>query len=215
MITATVFNISSDLMMLCIPLPLLMKAQLPLKRKIVLCCVFSLGIFVILTAILNRYYNFCQPFGSLVYLNWYVAEAATAVYVANIPLCWPLLRRLFNLSSFTSSSKRTADGSGAGSQARFQQSAVRSAVRPKREWYERSESEEGITGAGATNGAWATRSNSNEGPMELSRLERDRYKASVAVAVGDDPVADEAAWDRRSDEKTNIVKTIHIQQSYD
>jgi hypothetical protein len=32
MITATVFNVSSDLMMLLIPIPLLIKAQLPLKR---------------------------------------------------------------------------------------------------------------------------------------------------------------------------------------
>lgn len=214
MITATVFNISSDLMMLCIPLPMLMRAQLPIKRKIVLCCVFSLGVFVILAAILNRYYNFSQPFGSLTYLNWYIGEAATSVYVANIPLCWPLLRRAFNLSSFTSSSaKRTATGSGLDTQSRFQGSAVRSANRPKREWYERSESEERIAGAGAGNGSWATRSGSNEGPMELSPMERERYKASVAT--GDDPVADEAAWDRRSDEKAAIVKTIQIHQTYD
>lgn len=32
MITATTFNISSDLMMLLIPLPLLIKSKLPLKR---------------------------------------------------------------------------------------------------------------------------------------------------------------------------------------
>lgn len=33
--------------MLYIPLPILIKAQLPLKRKIILCGVFSLGILVV------------------------------------------------------------------------------------------------------------------------------------------------------------------------
>ncbi|KAL8690142.1 MAG: hypothetical protein Q9218_004349 [Villophora microphyllina] len=44
---AAVFNISSDLVMLYIPLPILMKAQLPLKRKIILCAVFSLGVLIV------------------------------------------------------------------------------------------------------------------------------------------------------------------------
>jgi len=62
MITATVFNVSSDLMMLLIPLPLLLTSKLPLKRylltpcyiratdisrKLILSGVFSLGIFVV------------------------------------------------------------------------------------------------------------------------------------------------------------------------
>lgn len=31
---------------------------------------------------------------------WYIREASTAVLVANIPLCWPLVRRLFKLRAF-------------------------------------------------------------------------------------------------------------------
>ncbi|KAH8803245.1 hypothetical protein F5884DRAFT_682416 [Xylogone sp. PMI_703] len=104
MITATVFNVSSDLMMLLIPLPLLITSRLPLKRKLVLCCVFGLGIFVILAAILNRYYNFHNNY-SLIFLNWYVGEVATAVFVGNIPLCWPLLRRIFALGTFRDSKR--------------------------------------------------------------------------------------------------------------
>ncbi|RFU30236.1 hypothetical protein B7463_g6079, partial [Scytalidium lignicola] len=104
MITATVFNVSSDLMMLLIPLPMLITSRLPLKRKLVLCGVFGLGIFVILAAILNRYYNFHNNY-SLIFLNWYVGEVATAVFVANIPLCWPLLRRVFALGTFGGSKR--------------------------------------------------------------------------------------------------------------
>jgi hypothetical protein len=31
---------------------------------------------------------------------WYVREASTAIYVANMPMCWALMRRLFNLRAF-------------------------------------------------------------------------------------------------------------------
>ena len=88
--------------MLLIPLPMLIKARLPTQRKIILCGVFSLGILVILCSILNRYYNFTSGYGSLIYLNWYAGEASTAIMVANIPHCWPLLSRIFSLGSFKS-----------------------------------------------------------------------------------------------------------------
>ena len=44
MIFATAWNISSDLMLLTIPIPVVFKTQLPLKRKLVLCCVLGLGV---------------------------------------------------------------------------------------------------------------------------------------------------------------------------
>ncbi|KAL9629069.1 MAG: hypothetical protein Q9164_007033, partial [Protoblastenia rupestris] len=151
LITASVFNISSDLIMLLIPLPLLIKARLPFKRKIVLCAVFSLGILVILAAILNRYYNFTAGYGSLVYLNWYAGEATTAVMVANIPHCWPLLSRIFRLGSF----KSTTQGPDSSSNNRFHLSSKKSnntgngRRRFDEHGYIRSESEERIANAGA------------------------------------------------------------------
>ncbi|KAE8137953.1 hypothetical protein BDV38DRAFT_270974 [Aspergillus pseudotamarii] len=102
LVTTSAFNISSDLMMLCIPIPLVLRSQIPLKRKLILCAVFSLGLIVILMAILNRYVNFTEEY-TVSFLRWYVAEVATAVYVANVPLLWPLLRELFSLSSFANS----------------------------------------------------------------------------------------------------------------
>ena len=41
------FNISSDLAMLVIPIILFAKTQYPTKQKIYLCSIFSLGIFVV------------------------------------------------------------------------------------------------------------------------------------------------------------------------
>jgi hypothetical protein len=41
------WNVSSDLMMLCIPLPMLAKLKMPLKQKIILGLVFTLGAYVV------------------------------------------------------------------------------------------------------------------------------------------------------------------------
>ena len=163
LITASVFNISSDLMMLLIPLPMLIKARLPVKRKAVLCAVFSLGVFVVLAAILNRYYNFTEPYGSLVYLNWYAGEAATAVMVANVPHCWPILSRVFRLGSFKSTSM---GAQSTGNRYKFTSSSVTgntSRRRPDEHGYLRSDSEEQIAQAGKRPG-FASKTNST-GPI--------------------------------------------------
>lgn len=109
LITSTVLNISSDLMMLCIPLPLSIRSHLPLKQKVAVCGVFSLGGIVILMAALNKYYNFKQLQNAR-YLKWYVAEVATAVYVSNVPLLWPLLRQAFRCLRTTGHSNYTSRG---------------------------------------------------------------------------------------------------------
>lgn len=47
MITNAVVNISSDIMIILLPMPVFLQSQLPLKRKIILCGVFALGIFTV------------------------------------------------------------------------------------------------------------------------------------------------------------------------
>lgn len=94
MIFATACNISSDILLLLIPIPIIFKTRLPTKRKIILVCILGLGVFNILAAILNRYYNFSNP-NSYVFLYWYVAEVGVAMLVGNMPLCWPVFRTVF------------------------------------------------------------------------------------------------------------------------
>ncbi|KAI1486458.1 hypothetical protein F5X96DRAFT_654959 [Biscogniauxia mediterranea] len=110
LITNAVLNISSDLMIIVIPMPVFMKAQLPLRRKMILCGVFALGVFTILSAILNKYYSFTEPFGSA-WTFWYIRESSTAIITANLPFTWTLLQRVFHLQSFIakSSQRRTGD----------------------------------------------------------------------------------------------------------
>ncbi|KAG5924051.1 hypothetical protein E4U53_003470 [Claviceps sorghi] len=100
MIFATACNISSDLLLLLIPVPIILKTRLPRKRKVILTCILGLGVFNILAAILNRYYNFSNP-NSYVFLYWYVGEVGIAMVVGNLPLCWPVLRLICGISDKT------------------------------------------------------------------------------------------------------------------
>ncbi|KAJ5337955.1 hypothetical protein N7452_004683 [Penicillium brevicompactum] len=111
-ITQAVFNISSDAVMFAIPIPLLIKAQLKRRRKVVLIGVMSLGLFTIIAAILNKYFNFASPLTTQ-YQIWYIREASTAIYVANLMCWWPLLRKIFGLKAFQYNSNR---GQRAGNQ---------------------------------------------------------------------------------------------------
>jgi hypothetical protein len=103
--------------MLVIALQMLIRSLLPLKRKLVLCGIFSLGIFVIIASMLNSYYSFINPYKQT-WTFWYVRESSTAILVANLPFTWTILRELFDLGSFDESSpppwtfhsSRTAQG---------------------------------------------------------------------------------------------------------
>lgn len=63
----------------------------------------------ILTAVLNRVYNFSNP-NNLGYLFWYVGEGATAIIIANIPHCWPLAQHILQVGPWTQKQPRTAHG---------------------------------------------------------------------------------------------------------
>lgn len=88
------FNISSDALMLFIPLPLIFRTTLPWRQKLVLLFVFSLGLFVIVAALLTKIFNLTAIWDPT-YMLWYVREASVAVYVSNLPMIWPLLREWF------------------------------------------------------------------------------------------------------------------------
>ncbi|EEU42355.1 uncharacterized protein NECHADRAFT_39937 [Fusarium vanettenii 77-13-4] len=113
MITNAVMNISSDIMIIALPMPVFLQSQLAIKRKVVLCGVFALGIFTILAAALSKYYSLGDPYGSE-WIYWYIREVSTAIITANLPLTWTLLQRVFRLGSFAarygkSSGQRTGE----------------------------------------------------------------------------------------------------------
>jgi hypothetical protein len=117
------FNISSDSLMLLIPIPLITRLNMPWKQKGVLLIIFSMGIFVILAAILTKVFNLSNIWDPS-YMLWYTREASVAVYVSNLPMIWPLLREWFpSLKALTpgqksSSAKGPSFGAGLSSRPR-------------------------------------------------------------------------------------------------
>lgn len=97
-ITQAVFNISSDAAMLAVPIPLMIKTQMKKTKKVLLVCIMSLGVFTIVAAILNKVFNFASPL-TTTYQIWYIREASTAIYVANLVCLWPLVRRIFGFAA--------------------------------------------------------------------------------------------------------------------
>ncbi|TLD33706.1 hypothetical protein PspLS_00716 [Pyricularia sp. CBS 133598] len=85
-----ILNITSDLLILCIPIPLVVRVKMPWRQKAMLLVVFSTGIFVIIAAILTKYYDLTTDWGPT-YMIWYIRETSVAVYVANMPIIWPML----------------------------------------------------------------------------------------------------------------------------
>jgi len=99
-----VFNVSSDILMLLIPIPFILQARVAPAKRAMLIGIFSLGAFVVLAAILNKAYNFTSP-NATIYMLWDIRETSTAIYVANVMCWWPLLRKFFDLKSFLRASR--------------------------------------------------------------------------------------------------------------
>lgn len=121
-----VFNISSDALMLAIPLPLLIRSRLPIKQKIAMVFIFSMGLFVIIAGIMSKSFALLpQNLDNIVYAFWYLREASVAVYVANMPLLWPMIRAMVKFitrEKDTILSKGTGNGTGYELKSRKMQS---------------------------------------------------------------------------------------------
>jgi hypothetical protein len=141
LITNLTFNLSSDLMIIAIPLPLLLKQHLAFKKKLLMIFPFTLGFFSMICAILSKYSSFTNPF-SVAWVYWYCREASTVMIVTNMPYAWALIRRIFKLRSFFGDSEQ--DVVQDGNVREYQGQSVRtrtlgSVSRPKsKSWWRKS-----------------------------------------------------------------------------
>jgi len=87
------FNVTSDIMILGIPIALVSTSQMRLQKKILLSAVFAVGLFVVVCSAFTKYYIFAFPSVEF-WIPWYVREASTAVIVGNLYLIMPLLRKV-------------------------------------------------------------------------------------------------------------------------
>ncbi|KAI5858842.1 hypothetical protein BZA05DRAFT_15757 [Tricharina praecox] len=96
-----VLNIITDLMLLCIPIPLLIHLQVTLTRKILLGALFGLGIFVVVATILRIYFTVVG--GSISNMTfWSMIETSTLFVVSNAP----------GIKSFFTSKKKHSSSNG-------------------------------------------------------------------------------------------------------
>lgn len=89
-----VLNVLTDLYLMSIPMPMLWKANLELKRKLSLILVFGGGVFVMMAGILRCALIIKDPInGAQAAGSWACRETFVAVIIGNIPMIYPLTRR--------------------------------------------------------------------------------------------------------------------------
>ncbi|KAE8356256.1 hypothetical protein BDV28DRAFT_127282 [Aspergillus coremiiformis] len=86
----TALNLITDLLILLIPIPVLLKLQIPLPRKLILTFLFSSGIFVMICTILRTYYSLNDLASLAIALGWANRECFVAAIVASLPGIKPL-----------------------------------------------------------------------------------------------------------------------------
>ncbi|KAJ5420368.1 hypothetical protein N7465_002887 [Penicillium sp. CMV-2018d] len=101
-----VFNISSDIAVLLVVLPLLFRTHMPWRTKLPVVVVFSMGIVVILCAIISKIFTFRNIYDTS-YQFWYLREASIGVWVTNAPFVWSLARSTISFLKSTSNPTKT------------------------------------------------------------------------------------------------------------
>ncbi|KAF7555274.1 hypothetical protein G7Z17_g2286 [Cylindrodendrum hubeiense] len=116
--TMVVLNGATDLYLLMIPMPMFWMARIPLRKKLGLVALFSGGLFVTMAGVLRCVLILTNPVrGAQESGNWACRESFVAVVTTNLPMIFPLLRRMLSpiLGSFVSEtpnydiSKRAGD----------------------------------------------------------------------------------------------------------
>jgi hypothetical protein len=203
------FNVSSDTLMLCIPLPLITRLAMPWKQKGILLVIFSMGIFVILAALLTKIFNLTNIWDPT-YMLWYTREASVAVYVSNLPMIWPLLREYFPaLRALTPGQKGSSPTSGEGSSGKLRNKSP-SRARVLSGGFGNSRITTTIRG---TRKGESTEELSTGGETEMGIITEqqswDRYDIGLAVC----PELDD--WDKET-KKGGIhkVTTVHVSEEH-
>ncbi|KAJ5787858.1 hypothetical protein N7457_002848 [Penicillium paradoxum] len=105
-----VLNVATDLYLISIPAPMLVRARLKWREKLELLILFSGGLFVMMAGILRCVLiltagaNGAQQAGS-----WACRETFVAVVIGNIPMIYPLVRRVTRRAGLYISTKSSTE----------------------------------------------------------------------------------------------------------
>ncbi|KAL2206381.1 hypothetical protein CC79DRAFT_1369800 [Sarocladium strictum] len=89
------FNVLTDLYLIAIPMPMLFRAAMPWWKRAWLVGLFSLGLFVVMAAILRVVLLVSDPInGAQLAGSWAVRETFVAVVTTNLPLLFPHVKKV-------------------------------------------------------------------------------------------------------------------------
>jgi len=122
------FNLATDLVILVLPIPLIVKLQLRIRQKLALGAVMATGVFVVLTTIIREIFlvtklsQFDQAWGTVDDMLWLTIEFAIGVACGCLLVLRPLYSHVLDSSILPSSlqswisskSKQTASSAQAG-----------------------------------------------------------------------------------------------------
>ncbi|KAI5776296.1 hypothetical protein EDC01DRAFT_636934 [Geopyxis carbonaria] len=97
--STSAFNILTDIALCLLPIPMLLKVQLPRRQRLILIFVFAIGGFVCIASVmrLTTLYDLTRsrdpPWIMAKFSIWTACEAALAVICASIPTLKPLISR--------------------------------------------------------------------------------------------------------------------------
>ncbi|WDK19598.1 hypothetical protein CGRA01v4_10885 [Colletotrichum graminicola] len=94
-------NLSTDIVLILIPVTRISRLKMKIEKKLMLVTLFSMGIFVMLAAILLKVAVFSSS-ADLIdppWIIWAVREVSMAVLVGNLVFCVPVLKMLWSFFS--------------------------------------------------------------------------------------------------------------------
>ncbi|KAL2827219.1 hypothetical protein BDW59DRAFT_179220 [Aspergillus cavernicola] len=92
-IVIEVLSIITDLAVMCVPIPLVIVARIPISQKAILIALFCSGIFVMICAVLRAYYSVTNINTLATALGWASRECFVSVFIVCAPGIKPLFAR--------------------------------------------------------------------------------------------------------------------------
>lgn len=86
-------NILTDLVIIALPMPMLWRVRLPLRRKAALGLLFGSGALVMVCTILRNYYVLAAVTDEQLAQLWASREAFASMVVVSVPAIWSLVRK--------------------------------------------------------------------------------------------------------------------------
>ena len=214
----TVLNVTTDVALLAVPLPMLWKLRIPIRKKITLALLLSSAVFIIAAAIVRIVMTLQGQPSALTINRWGVRETIAAIIAVNAPIIKPLAMKSFYTRGFKLSGP-TQQRQGPGNSDSSKQSSdgtTKSKIGSSFSWTHRKpEAVEVATHKGSRTGS---RANIGLPPQTMSRLPtiltpfsaelRDIER--IDTRLDDSASRDNIALEDRSFERGDYFNSIDI-----